>query len=63
VRRRGATRDLPIAVLTTRAGDKHARLARDLGATHYLTKPVDEPTLVGLLTALLTPAAEAAGVR
>src|SRR2546425_6836039 len=32
----------PIVVLTTRAGQKHVDLARQLGVQHYVTKPVDE---------------------
>jgi chemosensory pili system protein ChpA (sensor histidine kinase/response regulator) len=54
LRRRPATRELPIIVLTTRTGDKHVRLARQLGVEHYVTKPVDETSfvrLIGLLAA------------
>jgi CheY-like chemotaxis protein len=49
LRRRPRTRALPIVVLTTRAGGKHLELARGLGATSYVTKPVDEQALVGLI--------------
>jgi chemosensory pili system protein ChpA (sensor histidine kinase/response regulator) len=52
LRRRTTTRGLPIVVLTTRAGDKHADLARQLGATHYVTKPVEEQGFVRLVEAL-----------
>ena len=49
VRRRTSTRTLPVIVLTTRAGDKHVALARQLGVEHYVTKPVEEQTFVALV--------------
>ncbi len=49
LRRRPATRALPVIVLTTRAGDKHVALARQLGVEHYVTKPVEEQTFVALV--------------
>jgi chemosensory pili system protein ChpA (sensor histidine kinase/response regulator) len=49
LRRRPSTRALPVIVLTTRAGDKHVALARQLGVEHYVTKPVEEQTLVSLV--------------
>ena len=58
LRRRPETRDVPVVVLTTRAGEKHLALARRLGVEHYMTKPVDERAFVALVTRL---AARAAG--
>ncbi|MBI3635009.1 MAG: response regulator [Candidatus Rokubacteria bacterium] len=52
--RRPATRDVPVVVLTTRAGAKHAELARQLGVRHYVTKPVDERAFIRLLEDLVT---------
>jgi chemosensory pili system protein ChpA (sensor histidine kinase/response regulator) len=52
LRRRPKTREVPIAVLTTRAGDKHLQLARQLGVEHYVTKPVDEQSFVRLVASL-----------
>lgn len=49
LRRRPTTRELPVIVLTTRAGDKHVALARQLGVEHYVTKPVEEQTFVALV--------------
>jgi chemosensory pili system protein ChpA (sensor histidine kinase/response regulator) len=49
LRRRASTRALPVIVLTTRAGDKHVALARQLGVDHYVTKPVEEQTFVSLV--------------
>jgi chemosensory pili system protein ChpA (sensor histidine kinase/response regulator) len=52
MRSRAATRALPVVVLTTRAGAKHVNLARRLGITHYVTKPVDEDAFVRLVDSL-----------
>jgi chemosensory pili system protein ChpA (sensor histidine kinase/response regulator) len=52
LKRRPATRDVPIVVLTTRAGAKHLALARQLGVEHYVTKPVDEKAFVQLIESL-----------
>lgn len=65
VRRRPATRELPVVVITTRAGREHGDLAHRLGAHRYLTKPVDHDTLGDLLRDLVagggasSPAGEA----
>jgi chemosensory pili system protein ChpA (sensor histidine kinase/response regulator) len=59
--RRGAgTRDLPVVVLTTRAGAQHLGLARWLGVQHYLAKPVDEEGFVQLIGSLVGVAPPAA---
>jgi chemosensory pili system protein ChpA (sensor histidine kinase/response regulator) len=49
LRRRPATREVPVIVMTTRAGAKHAGLARRLGVRHYITKPVDEQSFVRIV--------------
>jgi chemosensory pili system protein ChpA (sensor histidine kinase/response regulator) len=54
LRRRPATRDLPVVVLTTRAGDKHVALAKSLGVEHYVTKPVEEHAFVTLVSSLVS---------
>src|SRR2546423_14458008 len=54
VRRRSATRELPVIVLTTRAGDKHVALAKSLGVEHYVTKPVEEHAFVSLVASLVS---------
>ena len=53
MRRRPETRDIPVVVLTTRAGEKHFALARRLGVEHYVTKPVDEQAFVTLVKGLV----------
>ena len=52
VRRRAATRDLPVVILTTRSGAKHQSLARRLGVSHYVTKPITEDVFVRLVESL-----------
>jgi chemosensory pili system protein ChpA (sensor histidine kinase/response regulator) len=54
--REPSTCDLPIVVLTTRAGAKHVGLARELGVEHYIAKPVDEATFVQLIESLAATA-------
>jgi chemosensory pili system protein ChpA (sensor histidine kinase/response regulator) len=49
LRRRSTTREVPVVVMTTRAGDKHVGLARRLGVRHYVTKPVDEQDFIRLV--------------
>ena len=55
VRRRTDTRGLPIVILTTRSGAKHEALARGLGVSHYVTKPVTEDVFVRLIESLALP--------
>ena len=54
LRHRAATQDVPVMVLTTRAGEKHWALARRLGVRHYVTKPVDEEAFVRLVRDVVT---------
>ncbi len=58
LRRRPATRHVPIVILTTRTGDKHMWLARQLGVEHYVTKPVDEGSFVRLIETLAAETTE-----
>jgi chemosensory pili system protein ChpA (sensor histidine kinase/response regulator) len=64
LRRRPSTQEVPVVVLTTRAGEKHWALARRLGVRHYVTKPVDEQAFVRLVTdvAAAAPEVESSGV-
>ncbi|MFC5849088.1 Hpt domain-containing protein [Deinococcus petrolearius] len=63
LRSRFSTASLPLLVMTTRAGEKHQRLAFQLGATDYFTKPVNEPLLLRRLESLFAPQDQAAQVR
>ena len=46
--------DLPILMLTSRAGEKHRRKALDLGVSAYLVKPFDEAQLLRTVRELAT---------
>ena len=46
LRARQQTKYTPILVMTTRAGEKHRQMALSMGATGYITKPVEEKALV-----------------
>jgi chemotaxis protein histidine kinase CheA/CheY-like chemotaxis protein len=49
---------IPIAMLTSRSGDKHRQLAMSLGATAYFSKPYNEQSLLRTLEQLInTPTA------
>lgn len=47
IRRRGL--NIPVAVLTSRAGEQHRKEALELGATDYLVKPFDEEVLLDVI--------------
>ena len=40
------TKQTPVIVMTTRAGDKHRQIATTVGASGYIAKPVEERTLL-----------------
>ncbi len=46
LKRRGLLPALPVAVLSSRAGEAHRQKAFDLGAVDYLVKPFEEESLV-----------------
>ncbi len=46
-------RHLPVALLTSRSGDKYRKLATSLGAAAYLTKPYSEQDLLNTLKQML----------
>lgn len=47
---------LPIAMLTSRSGEKHRKLAMDLGASAYFSKPYNEQELLTQLEAMMVAA-------
>ncbi|HEX7786438.1 MAG TPA: response regulator, partial [Methylomirabilota bacterium] len=63
LRRRSATREVPVIVLTSRVGDKHVQLARRLGVRHYVAKPVDEQSFVQLVRSVTTAEPTLVGTR
>lgn len=46
LRSRPETKETPIVVMTTRAGDKHRQIALSIGANSYIAKPVEERVLL-----------------
>jgi chemosensory pili system protein ChpA (sensor histidine kinase/response regulator) len=46
--------NIPVIVLTSRAGDKHRQKAREMGAQDYLVKPCEEQELLGTLKRILS---------
>ena len=46
--------DLPMAMLTSRSNEKHRKLAMNLGASAYFTKPYNEQELLAKLSELLS---------
>lgn len=48
-----AFEQIPVAMLTSRSGDKHRQLAMSLGATAYFSKPYNEQTLLQTLERLV----------
>jgi chemosensory pili system protein ChpA (sensor histidine kinase/response regulator) len=56
LRAQDAYQQLPIVMLTSRAGEKHRRKAFEVGATEYLVKPYQDVTLVELVRRLVVQA-------
>lgn len=48
-------RPIPVVMLTSRSGDKHKKLALQLGATDYFTKPYLESQFLAALNRILNP--------
>jgi chemosensory pili system protein ChpA (sensor histidine kinase/response regulator) len=59
LRRQEAYKNVPIIMLTSRAGEKHRRRAFELGATDYLVKPYQEDTLLTVMRRVVREAREA----
>ena len=49
---------IPVVMLTSRTADKHRRLAIQLGATAYLTKPYQDRELLAIIVKALKPQLE-----
>jgi two-component system, chemotaxis family, sensor histidine kinase and response regulator PixL len=56
IKTRSEFRNLPIAMLTSRSNEKHRKLAMNLGATAYFSKPYNEQELLQTLAAMMEPA-------
>lgn len=53
IKTRPEFRELPIAMLTSRSSEKHRKLAMNLGATAYFSKPYNEQELLQTLGSLV----------
>ncbi len=60
LRQSPATRNLPVMVVTSRAGAKHRDKAMKQGAADFLIKPVQEDQFIAAVSALIGPGAKAA---
>jgi chemosensory pili system protein ChpA (sensor histidine kinase/response regulator) len=47
LKKQATLRDIPVIMITSRAGEKHRRKAFDLGVSEYLTKPFEDSVLLG----------------
>jgi chemosensory pili system protein ChpA (sensor histidine kinase/response regulator) len=57
MKRNPALMNIPVIVLTSRAGEKHRQKAIEMGAQDYLVKPFEEQEMLGALKKLLSGAA------
>jgi two-component system, chemotaxis family, chemotaxis protein CheY len=53
IRGDAALRDVPIVVITTEGGDEDRRRAMALGASAYITKPIQAPQVIATVRELL----------
>lgn len=62
MKKHAALKDIPIIVLTSRAGEKHKQKAMEMGAQDYLVKPFEEQEMLAALKRVLSGAALASRV-
>lgn len=62
IRNQAEFRTTPIVMVTSRAGEKHRKLAADAGADEHVVKPFNDEQLIGLITQLVASARESIGV-
>ncbi|MBD2597593.1 hybrid sensor histidine kinase/response regulator [Nostoc spongiaeforme FACHB-130] len=60
VKNNGDLKNIPVAMLTSRSSDKHRRMAMQLGARAYFSKPYNEQELLRTLEQLIDNVAESA---
>ena len=56
IRRSPRLQAIPIIMITSRTGEKHRRLAMELGVNRYLGKPYQEAELLDEISAVLMEA-------
>jgi chemosensory pili system protein ChpA (sensor histidine kinase/response regulator) len=52
LKKQATLREIPVIMITSRAGEKHRRKAFDLGVSEYLTKPFEDAKLIGTIRRL-----------
>ena len=52
----------PVVMVTSRAGEKHRKLAADAGANEHVVKPFNDDQLITLITDMVNTARETIGV-
>lgn len=52
LKKQKSLREIPVIMITSRAGEKHRRKAFDLGVSEYLTKPFEDAKLIGTIKKL-----------
>jgi chemosensory pili system protein ChpA (sensor histidine kinase/response regulator) len=52
LKRSKTLREIPVVMITSRAGEKHRQKAFDLGVSEYLTKPYEDLKLIGIIQRL-----------
>ena len=55
-------RTTPVAMVTSRAGEKHRKLAREAGADEHVVKPFNDDNLINLIERMVTEHRELVGV-
>jgi CheY-like chemotaxis protein len=52
LKKQEAFRDIPVIMITSRAGEKHRQKALDLGASEYIAKPYQDEILLNTIRKL-----------
>ena len=55
-------RTTPVVMVTSRAGEKHRKLAREAGADEHVVKPFNDDNLMNLIEQMVTEHRELVGV-
>ena len=55
-------RSTPVVMVTSRAGEKHRKLAREAGANEHVVKPFNDENLINLIEGMVTEHRELVGV-
>ncbi|QEG21434.1 hybrid sensor histidine kinase/response regulator [Mariniblastus fucicola] len=62
IRSQAEFRTTPVVMVTSRAGEKHRKLAREAGADEHVVKPFNDENLIGLIDRMVTEHRELVGV-